>query len=322
MERYRNVKQERPYYLQLKNFLKTRIQSGEIKDKKLPPIRQLAKEFDVSINTVLRAYGELGKEGIVAGSVGRGTFLTINPQELKNHNRQVLLKKIIEHAAQEALSLEFSLEEFEKAVGEYIDEKLQMMEKIKLVFVECNIEQLTYFTDHLDLDPHIQRVPVLLEDLKTHNGEIIGKAAQSDIFVTSFYHLEEVQKCLGHLGKPIIGINIEPEVSTLIKIARIPYESTVGIVTTSPQFRKEIREVLKRLELNFREIHETNAHSKEAIRELVRVCDALLVSPKQKKCVTECARDGTKIIEFVFTPDRTSINNLKLAILELKNNLL
>ena len=321
MELNPSKKYDRPYYLQLKNILKAKIQSGIIKDKKLPSIRQLARDFSVSVNTVLRAYNELSKEGIVSGSVGKGTFITINSQELKIHNRQILLKKIVEHSVEEALSLEFALDEFETAVKEYINEKLEMMQKIRLAFIECNIEQLTYFTDHLELDPHIQRVPILLEDLRDQNKNMAQKAAHSDIFVTSFYHLNEVQGYLGHLEKPVIGINIEPEVATLIKIARIPFESKVGIVTTSSQFRKEIRDVLGKLHLNFKEIHETNSKNSETVRELVKKCDAVLVSPKQKKKVTEYAADGTTVIEFIFTPDRTSINNLKLAILELKKNL-
>jgi GntR family transcriptional regulator len=320
MEKNLNEKQNRPYYLHLKNILKEKIQNGSIKDKRLPSIRAMAKEFGVSVNTVLRAYNELGREGIVSGSVGRGTFIKIDTNELRLKNRQSLLKRIVEHALEEALSLEFTIEEFQKAVEEYINEKLEMMQRINLAFIECNIEQLTYFTDHLDLDPHIHRIPILLDELRNRNEEILDRAARSDIFVTSFFHLKEVQEYLGHLEKPIIGINIEPEVSSLIKVARIPFESTVGIVTTSFQFRKEIRDVLERLGLNFKEIHETNSPKSDVVKKIVQKCDAILVSPKQKKMVTEFARDPSRVIEFVFAPDRTSINNLKLALIELKKN--
>ncbi|MGQ9616346.1 MAG: GntR family transcriptional regulator [Spirochaetota bacterium] len=318
METKSSEKQNLPYYLHIKNILKEKIQNGWIKDKRLPSIRAMAKEFGVSVNTVLRAYNELGKDGIVSGSVGRGTFIKIDTDELRQKNRQSLLERIVEHALEEALSLEFTIEEFQKAVEDYINEKLEMMQRIFLAFIECNIEQLTYFTDHLELDPHIHRLPILLDELRSRNEETLDKVAKSDIFVTSFYHLKEVQEFLGNLEKPIIGINIEPEVSTLIKIARIPFESTVGIVTTSFQFRKEIREVLEKLGLNFKEIHETNSPESDVVKKIVQKCDAVLVSPKQKKVVAEFARDSDRVIEFVFTPDRTSINNLKLALLELK----
>jgi len=48
-------------------------------------------------------------------------------------------------------------------------------------------------------------------------------------------------------------------------------------------------------------------------------CDALLVSPQRRQQASEAARPGTEVIEFVFTPDRTSVNNLKVALLELEN---
>jgi hypothetical protein len=139
--------------------------------------------------------------------------------------------------------------------------------------------------------------------------------------VTSFYHLGEIQEYFNSTEKPIIGINIEPEVSTLITIAKIPPSSTVGIVTTSYQFLKEVKEVLDRLELHFSELMETHSKDEAKLRQLVKRCDAVLVSPKQKRTVEQYADTGTKVIEFVFSPDRTSINNLKLAILELKKNL-
>ncbi len=311
-----------PYYIQLKNILKTKIQSGVIKTKKLPSVRQVAKDFGVSVNTVLRAYNELGKDGIVTGTVGKGTFVNITSQELKSHNRQNLLKKIIEHSLEESLSLEFSMDEFQNAVTDYIKEKQEMMQKVKLVFVECNIEQLTYFTDHLELDPHIQRIPILLEDIRNQNNEVMQEVIDSDIFVTSFYHLSEVQEYLGYLEKPIIGINLEPEVDTIVEIAKIPPESTVGIITTSEQFRKEIKEVLEKLNLNFAKILDSNSQNSNTVKKFLNKCNAVLASPKLKKIAKSCASNSTQIIEFIFSPDKTSIKNLKLAILELKKSLI
>ncbi len=309
-----------PYYMQLKEILKTKIHSGAIENKKLPTVRQLARDFGVSINTALRAYDELGKEGIVTGSVGRGTFISTNPQELKKENRKNLLMKTIEHSLEEALSLDYTIEEFETSVREYVKEKLEMMQKVKLSFIECNIEQLTYFTDHLELDPHIHRFPILLESLRKQDDNIMQEAANNDIFVTSFYHLDEVYKYLGFLGKPIIGISLEPEVKTIIKIAQIPPGSVVGIVTTSKKFISIIKEILDDLDFHFSKILETNSKKSETVKQLVRKCDAVLVSPKRKKAVISYTEKSTTVIEFVFTPDRTSINNLKVALLELKNN--
>ncbi len=309
-----------PSYLQLKKILESIIRSGNIQDDRLPTIRQVAKDFDVSVNTVLRAYNELGKEGIVTGIVGRGTFVNSASIELEQHNREIMLEKVIEHSLEEALALDFTIDEFERAAMAYTRKKRVMMQKIRLVFIECNIEQLTYFTEHLELDPHIHRVILLLKDLRQRNEETTQKINTGDIFVTSFYHLKEVQGHLGGIDKPIIGINIEPEVATLIKVAKIPPNSTVGIITTSEQFAAIIREILEGLNIKFPRILEASSPAPGTLQNIVRLCDAVLVSPKQKKAVQQHARREASVIEFVFTPDRTSINNLKVALLELDKN--
>jgi GntR family transcriptional regulator len=307
-----------PYYLQLKAILKNLIHSGDLKEGRIPPVRQLAREYGVSINTALRAYESLRREGLIAGAVGRGTFVTASTLQAQRHNRQELLRRVVEHALEEALSLACSIEEFSEAVEELLAEKRDSLSKVRLAFIECNIEQLLYFTDHLDLDPHIHRLPVLLDDVRKAGQDTMEQLASSDIVVTSFYHAEEVRGRLAGLGKPIVGVSLEPEIGTIIRIAKIPRSSTLGLVTTSEDFRRIIREILSELDLRFERILETTARGLEEVRELARQCDALLVSPQRLEQVRQAARPGAEVIEFVFTPDRTSVNNLKVALLELR----
>jgi GntR family transcriptional regulator len=145
------------------------------------------------------------------------------------------------------------------------------------------------------------------------------RIAESDIVVTSFYHVEEVRKRLSHLGRPIVGISLEPDIATIVRVAKIPKQSTVGIVTTSEDFRAIIRETLASLELDFARVLESTSRDEEAVRGVVERCDALLVSPQRRQRVAEMAREGVEVIEFVFSPDRTSVNNLKVALLELQH---
>ncbi|HEV2175661.1 MAG TPA: PLP-dependent aminotransferase family protein [Terriglobia bacterium] len=66
-----------PLYLQIRDRIRERIASGALKPgDRLEPSRELAKRLGVHRTTVGNAYAELESEGLIAGRVGRGTFIS------------------------------------------------------------------------------------------------------------------------------------------------------------------------------------------------------------------------------------------------------
>lgn len=67
----------RPKYLQLYDFIRQAILSGQLKGgEQLPPSRVLARQLGVSRTTVMQAYEHLAGEGYLAGQSGSGTFVS------------------------------------------------------------------------------------------------------------------------------------------------------------------------------------------------------------------------------------------------------
>lgn len=67
---------DRPVYRSLAQSLIEAIGAGEVRQgDRLPTHRELARHLGLSVQTVSRAYDELCRLGIVAGKVGRGTFV-------------------------------------------------------------------------------------------------------------------------------------------------------------------------------------------------------------------------------------------------------
>ena len=65
-----------PLYVRLADHLERDIESGRVAPgTKLPPQRNLAFDIGVTIGTVSRAYALARERGLVAGEVGRGTFV-------------------------------------------------------------------------------------------------------------------------------------------------------------------------------------------------------------------------------------------------------
>ena len=86
-------------YKQIKDCIKENIYNGQLKDKEvLPSIRQLAKELDVSMITVKRAYTDLEYEGLVNTVSGRGTFVNVaNYALILEYRKSELMMKLREN---------------------------------------------------------------------------------------------------------------------------------------------------------------------------------------------------------------------------------
>ncbi|MFB7159621.1 PLP-dependent aminotransferase family protein [Lysinibacillus sp. NPDC056232] len=67
---------DRPVYIQLKDYLKEKIMKGHLLEhQKLPSTRELSKLLSVSRNTVLNAYADLEQEGMIYAVKGKGNFV-------------------------------------------------------------------------------------------------------------------------------------------------------------------------------------------------------------------------------------------------------
>lgn len=65
-----------PVWIQVKNRIAYLIGSGEyVAGDRLPTVRALAVDLDISYNTVNRAYMDLEREGYITTRQGRGTFI-------------------------------------------------------------------------------------------------------------------------------------------------------------------------------------------------------------------------------------------------------
>ena len=72
-----------PRYLAIVEHLADDITSGSLQTgDRLPTHRDLARQLEVTVGTVSRAYQEAERRGLVVGEVGRGTFVRSDPEEL------------------------------------------------------------------------------------------------------------------------------------------------------------------------------------------------------------------------------------------------
>ena len=87
---------DKPIYQQLFDQLSSQIILGQLKEGFcLPPIRTVAKELQISVITVKKAWEELERAGLIHSMVGRGCFVApMSSYERLDKRNEMALQKL------------------------------------------------------------------------------------------------------------------------------------------------------------------------------------------------------------------------------------
>jgi len=312
-----------PLYLQIKHQIKKQLISGNLSiDKQLPTERELSINLGVSRNTVSMAYKELVLENILLSNPGRGTFL--NPKYLthlkaKAMNNKEKLAEIIDAAINEALELNFELEEFKNIVNTRIEQKERLLKNINIAFIECNYEQLYSFTKGIELGMGISIVSILLDEIRNNPEKFKEKLKSLDLIVTTFFHFDEVKKYLHDKQKRVLAISLDPLMETMVNIAQVSSpDKVIGLVCITDKFAQRVFKSIKQSGVTCKSFKFIVSHDEGKIKKFLDNTDILITSPGRKKEMKKLISNQIPLIEFIYVPDKGSINILKLAILDLK----
>lgn len=106
-----------PIYRQISNQLRYMIASGLLQqDEDLPPIRVLAAQLRVTPNTIVKAYDELEKSGVIAKRRGSGCYVSEGPPKIIDREKRRILEQRIDGLLVEARQLDYDPEELFKLI--------------------------------------------------------------------------------------------------------------------------------------------------------------------------------------------------------------
>lgn len=95
-----------PIYRQIVNQIKYMVASGLLKpDEELPAIRTLATDIRVTPNTVVKAYDELCRFGIITKRQGSGCFVSNTHSKFSEREKKRILEQRIDGLLSEAHQL-------------------------------------------------------------------------------------------------------------------------------------------------------------------------------------------------------------------------
>ena len=302
-----------PLYMQVKDQVEKLIRLGIWeKGRKLPTERQLATALGVSRNTVSAAYRDLEREGVLLARQGSGTFVC--EAGYADEDRSHRLGRMIDLVLDEALDMGLGPDDFLGVARARAEERQRLMLKLRVGFVECNREQLDYFAKELQLGSGVGIVPVLLDDLRRKADEVRHSLNGVDLVVTTLFHLQEVRDFLPDVE--VLGIALDPDMETMVRIAQLPSKRRVGLVCLSVDFADRVRKSIANAGINHLDIAVTTNRDAEQVRRFLAGVQVAIASPGRRREVERLIAPGTEVIEFVYRPDAGSINMLRSALLD------
>jgi GntR family transcriptional regulator len=120
-----NPKSGVPIYRQIQDQIRYGIASGLLgPGEQLPTVRSLAVELSVNPNTVIKAYSELEREGILTTEQGSGTFVAAQqPAPLADENRQSKLETLCSEFLAQAARFGFSSQDLMSGIQSLIERR-------------------------------------------------------------------------------------------------------------------------------------------------------------------------------------------------------
>jgi GntR family transcriptional regulator len=116
-----------PIYRQIIEQVRLGVATGALTPgHTMPSVRSLAEQNVVNPNTVVKAYAELVRDGVLESHHGKGFFVAEKRQVYSKAERQRRLRQALDMFVHEAVFLDFSADEIRQAV----DEKLAELELV------------------------------------------------------------------------------------------------------------------------------------------------------------------------------------------------
>ncbi|MDU2065842.1 MAG: winged helix-turn-helix domain-containing protein [Sporomusaceae bacterium] len=302
-----------PIYLQVKGYVLDKIKSGELQPgDRLPTERDLAKTLEISRNTVSAAYKELLLEGILEARQGKGTFVKKEDQSYESAtlpgSRLERMMKIIDEAMQKGLELGFTVDQFTAIANVRAREKEVAVRHLRIAVVDETPEYLRRFLQQLSSLAVASLEGVVLADLLS--GKTSLELLKScDYVVTTTAHLAQVAKLWGSSDK-LITLSVTPKLEAVIKLARIPVYSKVGIVAESEGFAKSVRELLGTVTVGDISVSTALNYSKEELKAFCQEQTILIVPEEEQGKVAALTTPEQQVVAFYYEIDQGSLHQL------------
>lgn len=291
---------------QVKQAVARRIHAGvHPLGSKLPTVREFADELGANRNTVNKAYRQLCEAGVLELGPGGRSFVVgahPPPQHAGAQFREQAVE-VVWQAMAAGIPRESVLDDLSVVV-----ERVYGAGRLRIPFIECNELETAELAADLAALVSEPIEPCLLDDAQRLARDV---AERSDLIVTTFHHLAEVNRAFMRHADKVIGVDTRPSPETMLGIARIG-GPRIGLVCTLDNTAASLRHFIQSYHPE-RAVEVALIGDDDAVRRVARACGSVAVT---HTCVERYAALAHKQPDVVvrFRIDEQSITYLRQRI--------
>ncbi|MCU0960834.1 MAG: GntR family transcriptional regulator [Pirellulaceae bacterium] len=303
-----------PVYRQIIERIATLVRAGELKPgDRVPPARELSAHLGIARGTITKAYEELSRSGMLELTQGRGSFVSAR-QDVVPAGRRERAAELVRGLVRELSELRFTYREIRSMVDLMVLDLEERLEHLHVVVVDCSPEALRLFSRQLGFVARMGIKTVLL-------GELVNAARPQerlngfDLVLTTATHHADVAALVPELKDRLLQLVVTPSQETIISLAGIKPQQSIGVLCQSSQFRAIIKGKLDALLITNRVADLTYPQEADRLDAFVSGQDILIVPPDftatldgvAAPVIAEFTEHGGKIIPFDYQIERGSL---------------
>jgi DNA-binding transcriptional regulator YhcF (GntR family) len=315
--------QATPVYLQIKGQIAYGIGTGVIgAGERLPTIRQMAADLQVAPLTVIQAFEELEKAGLIEIRRGVGAFVVdLHPSE-RAWSRRAVLDGLVARAIEEANSFGISERELARAIWARVFPGEQGRGSgPRVVFVGNSEADTALLAGMLATEFAAEQLvvdPCTIEELRARTPQTLAVVDDADLVIAVPYRFGEVQALVGD-RKRLFWLPISVSQAIRERVAQIPESAVVGLVAREASFTQPMRNVIALYRPATAAAPVASFDDVAGVTALLRQVEVVIFSTGVRDLIQPLLPPTVVGIELAHVPDAAAITELRRVVAELKH---
>jgi DNA-binding transcriptional regulator YhcF (GntR family) len=237
-----------PAYRQIVEQIIALIRTGRLKTgEKLPSERRLAESLGVARGTIIRAYAELGRMGVLMARRGHGTVISLRlaPDAPGRKDKAI---SHISSCIDALVEIRFTFPQMKAMFDLAILDREEALIGLNVAAVDCNPETLEVFERQIGLLSRVSVRKFLLDEIAGDSNPT-RRLGDFDLILSTPTHQEELARMIPDLSGRIAAVAFSPSRETVMSLAALSPGGPIGVLCESRKFLSIVELRLKELRI-------------------------------------------------------------------------